>query len=50
MNTSFLHDGRASTIEDAIRAHDGQGAKARDAFESLPLADQQAMVDFVNSL
>src|SRR5262245_44558872 len=30
--TTFLHDGSASTIEDAILAHDGQGRAARDRF------------------
>jgi CxxC motif-containing protein (DUF1111 family) len=35
----YLHDGRAATIEDAIRAHEGEGARSRDAF--LRLSPQQ---------
>ena len=33
--TTFLHDGRAPTIADAILAHDGQGRAARNRFASL---------------
>ena len=39
--TTFLHDGRAHSIEEAILAHDGQGAAARDRFARLP-ADAKA--------
>ncbi len=35
IRTSFLHDGRARTIRDAILAHDGQGKAARDNFANL---------------
>ncbi len=35
--TTLLHDGRATTIEQAILAHDGQGKKSRDRFAALPL-------------
>jgi CxxC motif-containing protein (DUF1111 family) len=30
--TTYLHDGRATTLNDAILAHAGQGKKARDRF------------------
>ena len=46
----FLHDGRASTITDAIRAHGGQAADARAAFEALSDADRQALLDFLNCI
>jgi len=49
-NTSFLHDGRAATIEEAIQAHDGQGAAARNAFNALGTNDRNALVIFVNSI
>src|SRR2546422_912698 len=32
---NMLHDGRATTISEAIRAHDGQAASSRRGFESL---------------
>jgi len=48
--TSLLHDGRASSVSDAIQAHDGQGAQAKRNFNRLSPADKQALLDFVNSL
>ena len=46
----FLHDGRASTIEEAIRRHGGEAAKSRDAFAALADADRQALLAFLGSL
>jgi CxxC motif-containing protein (DUF1111 family) len=46
----FLHDGRAHNIDDAIRAHDGQGAAAAAAFNALSGADRHNVVQFVRSL
>jgi hypothetical protein len=43
-------DGRAATIREAIQAHDGQGAPARNAFNALPAGHQRALIKFVNSL
>src|SRR5947208_3827697 len=48
--TTFLHDGRATTIADAILAHDGQGRAARNRFAALP-ADQRArLLKFLGAL
>ncbi|HKY38823.1 MAG TPA: di-heme oxidoredictase family protein [Polyangiaceae bacterium] len=49
-NPNFLHDGRAATIEEAILAHDGQGAASRDGFSALQQAERRSLVKFVNSL
>ncbi len=38
---TFLHDGRASTLDEAIRAHEGEAAKARADWE----ADQEGRRD-----
>jgi CxxC motif-containing protein (DUF1111 family) len=46
----LLHDGRTSDIAMAIRAHDGQGAAARNAFLALSAPDQHALVQFVRSI
>jgi CxxC motif-containing protein (DUF1111 family) len=46
----LLHDGRASDIATAVRAHDGQAAAARDAFNRLSAGDQHDLVQFVRSL
>jgi CxxC motif-containing protein (DUF1111 family) len=46
----LLHDGRATTIQAAILAHDGQGRAARDRFTTLGTAAQQALLAFLSSL
>lgn len=48
--TSLLHDGRASTPEEAIVAHDGQGRAARLRFKALDRRDREALLAFLNSL
>jgi CxxC motif-containing protein (DUF1111 family) len=48
--TSFLHDGRASTLSQAILAHAGQGQAARDNFANLSSTDQANLIAFLNSL
>jgi CxxC motif-containing protein (DUF1111 family) len=50
VRTVFLHDGRASSVSDAILAHDGQGKAARDAFANLPPGFQMQLLDFLGSL
>jgi CxxC motif-containing protein (DUF1111 family) len=49
-NTQLLHDGRAHSIREAIVAHDGQGAAARDNFNALSSTSQKFLIRFVNSL
>jgi CxxC motif-containing protein (DUF1111 family) len=46
----LLHDGRTSDVATAIRAHDGQGAAARNAFNALSAVNQHNLVQFVLSL
>jgi CxxC motif-containing protein (DUF1111 family) len=50
IRTSFLHDGRARTIGDAILAHDGQGLAARNRFAALQPREQKQLLEFINSL
>jgi CxxC motif-containing protein (DUF1111 family) len=45
----LMHDGRARTVEDAIRLHGGEGARARAAFSALDAASRRALLDFVES-
>ena len=47
---SFLHDGRAPTLEKAIEAHGGEGSAARDRFEALAPSDRNALIAFLKSL
>ena len=46
----LLHDGRCSDVACAVRAHDGQGAAARTAFNALSSANQHNLGQFVRSL
>jgi CxxC motif-containing protein (DUF1111 family) len=50
---SFLHDGRAKTLRDAVVAHGGPGSEASAAaaaFQALSTVDQQGLLDFVAGL
>jgi len=48
--TRFLHDGRASTVTDAILGHDGQGRASRDRFTALDDGSKTKLLAFLNSL
>ncbi len=48
-NPGFLHDGRASTVEEAILLHGGEAQAARDSFIAMPGADRAALLKFVES-
>jgi CxxC motif-containing protein (DUF1111 family) len=50
VRTSFLHDGRAKTLQDAILAHDGQGLAARNRFASLRAHEQALLLEFLDTL
>lgn len=45
----LLHDGRATSVEEAILLHGGEAAGARDRFEALPPMERAALIDFVES-
>lgn len=49
-SANFLHDGRARTIDEAIRWHGGEGQAANDAYQALSDGDQSDLVRFVESL
>lgn len=46
----YLHDGRAKTLDDAIRAHDGEGKVSRDKYLKLAPDQQKLLVEFLNSI
>lgn len=46
----YLHDGRAPTLDAAIRLHGGEGSGARDRFVALDPSDQQDVLAFLESL
>ncbi len=45
----LMHDGRARSVDQAIRLHGGEADSARIRFEALPSADRAALIDFVES-
>lgn len=46
----FLHDGRANTLEEAIRFHGGEAQRSRERFQALSAADRRALLAFLDSL
>ena len=46
----YLHDGRAMTIEDAIKAHDGEAKIIRDRYLKLTPDQQALLVEFLKSI
>lgn len=49
-HTQFLHDGRARTMLEAILWHGGEAQAARAGVISLPAADRDALIAFLESL
>jgi len=45
----LLHDGRAHSVDEAIRFHGGEATAAHDAYLAMSAADRAALVDFVES-
>ncbi len=45
----LMHDGRARTVDEAIRMHGGEGRAARDAYVGLPEAQRAALLKFVET-
>ncbi len=49
-HTSFLHDGRARNITEAILWHGGEAQNSRDKFIQLSSEDRDALLQFLNAL
>ncbi len=47
---SYLHDGRARSLEEAILWHGGEAQVAKEAFRTLSAADRAALIRFLKSL
>ncbi len=45
----LLHDGRAESVDEAIRLHGGEGQASKDAFDNLDANERAALLDFVES-
>ena len=49
-STTLLHDGRATTLQQAIEAHDGEARTARDRFRRLLATERDRLMAFLRSL
>jgi CxxC motif-containing protein (DUF1111 family) len=47
---TFLHDGRAVTMEEAILWHGGEAIHSRNAYMQLPAASREALIRFLEAL
>ncbi len=47
---TFMHDGRARTLEEAILWHAGEAMAAREAFRTATQADRDALIAFLMTL
>jgi CxxC motif-containing protein (DUF1111 family) len=45
----LLHDGRATSVEEAILLHGGEAASSQAEFEALSVEERAALLDFVES-
>lgn len=46
----YFHDGRSSSIEDAVLRHDGEGLAARNAYQALSANEREQLLAFLRSL
>lgn len=49
-DATFLHDGRARTLDEAILWHGGEATAARDAFRNAPKQQRDALIAFLQTL
>ena len=49
-NYFLMHDGRATSIEDAITMHGGEAQNSKTNFQNLSPADKAALIKFLESL
>jgi CxxC motif-containing protein (DUF1111 family) len=47
---SYLHDGRARTIEEAILWHGGEGEASKNAYQALSSTQKTNLLSFLRSL
>ena len=50
VSAPYLHDGRAATLDQAIRAHDGEARTSRNRYTTLTPQLRQQVLDFLGTL
>ncbi|WP_196223251.1 di-heme oxidoredictase family protein [Roseibium sp. RKSG952] len=46
----WLHDGNATTLDEAIRAHGGEAEASREAYKAMAETDREALIAFLENL
>lgn len=46
----YLHDGRAATVDEAIKAHDGEAKASKDRYLKLTKQQVQQLLDFLQTI
>ncbi len=46
----YLHDGRAATLEEAIRLHGGQGLRSAQRFQAASPIERDQLIAFLKTL
>lgn len=49
-SVTFLHDGRARSLDEAILWHGGEALRSREAFRMASAADRRALIEFLGTL
>lgn len=49
-NAKFLHDGRASSIKEAIELHGGEAQKVKESFLKLDTDEQERLLEFLRAI
>jgi CxxC motif-containing protein (DUF1111 family) len=49
-DATFLHDGRARTLAEAILWHGGEAMRSREAFRRAPRSERDALIGFLRTL
>jgi CxxC motif-containing protein (DUF1111 family) len=50
LRTTFMHEGKAKSVAEAIDLHGGEATTSRDKFHKLSARDRQAVLKFLGSL
>ena len=50
LRSTFLHDGRATSIEEAVRLHGGEGAASAGRFGGLDAKEREKVLEFLKNL
>jgi CxxC motif-containing protein (DUF1111 family) len=50
LRPTWLHDGRANSVDAAVRGHEGEAQSSRDRYVALSAVERQQLLDFLNTL